>query len=63
MPGFVKVLVGKDGRRDYRGVPVKRTTVIAIECISADGRHLNPIIIWPATTYQSNWTTFPTPGW
>ncbi|EOA90819.1 uncharacterized protein SETTUDRAFT_101808 [Exserohilum turcica Et28A] len=37
--------------------------VTAIECISADGRYLNPLIIWPATTHRSNWTTFPTPGW
>jgi hypothetical protein len=62
MPSSVKVLVGKDDRRDYRGARVKRTTVTAIECISGDGRYLNPMIIWPATTHRSNWTTFPTPG-
>jgi hypothetical protein len=61
MPGSVKVLVGKDDRRDYRGARVKRTTVTAIDYISGDGRYLNLIIIWPATTYRSNWTTFPTP--
>jgi hypothetical protein len=59
----VKVLVGKDDPRDYRGAGVKRTIVTAIECISASGRSLLPMIIWPATTYRSNWTTFPTPGW
>jgi len=63
MPGSVKVLIGKDDTRDYRGARVKRTTVTAIECISADSRYLNPMIIWPATTHRSNWTTFPTPGW
>jgi len=63
MPGSVKVLVGKDDIRDYRGARIKRTTVTAIECISADGRYLKPMIIWPATTHRSNWTTFPTPGW
>ncbi len=63
MPGSIKVLVRKDDRRNYRGARVKRTTVTAIECISADGRYLNPMIIWPATTHRSNWTTFPTPGW
>src|SRR5436305_7812636 len=63
MPGSVKVLVGKDDMRDYRGERVKRTTVTAIECISADGRVLNPMIIWPATTHRSNWTTFSTPRW
>ena len=59
----IQVLVSKDDLRDYRGVGVKRTMVTAIECISANGRTLLPMIIWPATTYRSNWTTFPTPRW
>jgi hypothetical protein len=63
MLGLVKVLVGKDDIRTYRGARVKRKLVTAIECISGDGRYLNPLIIWPATTHRSNWTTFPTPGW
>ncbi|KAL6169814.1 hypothetical protein ACJQWK_04809 [Exserohilum turcicum] len=63
MLGSVKVLVGKDDLRDYRGAGVKRTQVTAIECISADGKSLHPLIIWPASTHRSNWTTFPTPGW
>jgi hypothetical protein len=63
MLGSVKVLVGKDDPRDYRGAGVKRTMVTAIECISADGRSLLPLIIWPASTHRSNWTTYPTPGW
>jgi hypothetical protein len=63
MPGSVKVLVNKHDIRDYRGARVKRTTVTAIECISGNGRYLNPMIIWPASTHRSNWTTFPTPGW
>lgn len=63
MLGTVKVLVGKDDMRDYRGARVKRTLVNAIECISGDGRYLDPMIIWPAATHRSNWTTFPTPGW
>jgi hypothetical protein len=63
MLGSVKVLVSKDDPRDYRGAGVKRTMVTAIECISANGRSLLPMIIWPATTHRSNWTTFPTPGW
>ena len=53
----------KDDPRDYRGAGVKRTMVTAIECVSANGRSLLPMIIWPATTHRSNWTTFPTPGW
>jgi hypothetical protein len=51
MLGLVKVLISKNNKRKYRGARVKRTTITAIECISADGRYLNPIIIWPATTY------------
>jgi hypothetical protein len=61
--GSVKVLVGRDDLRDYRGAGEKRTVVTAVECISADGRVLLPLIIWPASTHRSNWTTFPTPGW
>lgn len=52
--GSVKVLIGKNDRRDYRGARVKRTTVTAIEYISADGRYLNPMVIWPALTHRSN---------
>lgn len=63
MLGCVKVLVGKDDRRDYRGAGVKRTMVTAIECVSASGERLNPMIIWPASTHRSNWTMYPTPGW
>ena len=59
----LKVLVGKDELRDYRGVGVKRTLITAIECISADGRYLHPLIIWPAATHRSTWTVHPTPGW
>ena len=62
IPGSVKVIIGKDDIRDYRGARIKRITVTAIECISANGEYLTPIIIWPATTYRSNWTTFPTHG-
>jgi hypothetical protein len=58
----VKVLVGKDDMRDYRGALIKRTTVTAIECISADGKYLDPMIIWPALTCRANWTTYSTPG-
>jgi hypothetical protein len=63
MLGSLKVLVSKDDLRDYRGAAVKRTMVTAIEYISVNGRSLLPIIIWPATTHRSNWTTFPTPRW
>jgi hypothetical protein len=54
MLGSVKVLLGKDDPRDYKGAVVKRISVTAIECISANGRFLLPMIIWPATTHRSN---------
>ena len=63
MLSSVKVLVGKGNTRSYRGVRVKRTMVTAIECIVADGRCLDPMIIQPAATHRANWTTYPTPGW
>jgi hypothetical protein len=62
MLGSVKVLIGWDDPRDYRGAGIKRIIVTTIECRSADGRSL-PMIIWPATTHRSNWTTYPTLGW
>ena len=59
----VKVIVGKENKnRGYRGARVKRTTVTAIECVSATGRYLNPMIIWPASTHGANWIIEPTPG-
>ncbi|TVY93491.1 hypothetical protein LAWI1_G001484 [Lachnellula willkommii] len=58
-----KVLVGKDDRRDYRGARVKREMVTAIECVSAAGESLKPMVIWPAKTYRSNWTMLDTPRW
>ena len=54
MLGCVKVPVGKDDLRNYRGAGVNRTMVIAIECVSAAGRSLLPLIIWPASTHRSN---------
>jgi len=49
----LKVLVSSKDLRKYRGAAVKRTNITAIECISADGRHLDPLIIWPAATHRS----------
>jgi DDE superfamily endonuclease len=56
----LKVLVGRHGLKTHRGAGVKRTLITAIECISADGRYLHPLIVWPAATHRSTWTTHPT---
>ena len=61
--GSVKVLVGRDDLRGHRGAGIRRTMVTAIECISTNGRSLHPLIIWPASTHRSNWTTHPFPDW
>jgi hypothetical protein len=61
-PSSLKVLVGEE-YSGSRGARVKREVVTAIECISADGRALHPVVIWPATTHRSTWTTHPTPNW
>jgi hypothetical protein len=60
MPSSVKVLVGKKDLRGYRGGRVKRAVVTAIECVSASCRYIKPMIVGPASTHRSNWTTFPT---
>jgi hypothetical protein len=54
MLGSMKVLISKDDPRGYRGAGVKQTMVTTIKCISANGRSLLPLIIWLATTHQSN---------
>ncbi len=51
MQGSAKVLVASNDRRNYRGTRVKRTIVTALECVSASGEYLKPMIIWPAKTY------------
>lgn len=61
--GSLKVLVGKDELRNYRGASSQRKLITAVECISAAGRCLNPLVIWPANTLRDNWTTHETPGW
>ena len=45
MLGCVNILIGKDDMRNYRGERVKRTTVTAIERISADGRYLSSGVV------------------
>jgi hypothetical protein len=53
---FRKYVIHKDDLRKYRGAAVKRTLVTAVKCLSS-------LIIWPATTHRSDWTTHRTPGW
>jgi hypothetical protein len=57
----LKVLVSKDDFRKHRGATVKRTLVTSAECISADGRPLHPLTIWPAAAHRSSGTIAPPP--
>ncbi|KAH0845458.1 hypothetical protein FOPE_12203 [Fonsecaea pedrosoi] len=59
----VKMLVHSEDTRRHRGTGVKRVLVTAIGCVSATGTALPPLIIWPASTHRSVWTTHPTPNW
>jgi hypothetical protein len=60
---FRNVLIHKNDLRRCRGARVKRTLVTAKECMSADGRCLDSLIIWLTSTLQSDWTTHATPNW
>jgi len=60
---LLNVLVSKEELGDYRGAGVKCTLITAIECISADGQYLHPLIIWPAAIHRSTWTVHSTPRW
>jgi hypothetical protein len=42
---LIKVLINKYNKRDYKSTRVKHITIIAIECINADNKYLNLIII------------------
>jgi hypothetical protein len=42
---LLKVFVGRNELKTYRGAGVKRTLITAIECISADGRCLTGVTL------------------
>ena len=59
----VKVLIARDDKERRRGVGLKRVMITAVECISADGRSLPPLIIFPGKTLRSTWVSHETPDW
>jgi hypothetical protein len=59
----VKVIVSSSDARRNRGVGLRRTMITAVEYISADGRCLPPLIIWPGKTLRATWIAHNTPGW
>ncbi len=58
----VKVLIARGDRQKCRGVGVRHTLITAVY-ISADGRRLPPLIIWPGKTLRTTWIFLDTPGW
>jgi hypothetical protein len=58
----LKVLVSKEDLTNYRGAGVRRILITAIECISADGRFLAPLICL-AYFHTSEHLDHPPPGW
>ncbi|KXL46712.1 hypothetical protein M433DRAFT_542633 [Acidomyces richmondensis BFW] len=59
----VQVLVGRDNQHDCIRARVNRKSITAVECVSATGKFLDPMIIWLASTHRVNWITYSTPGW
>ncbi|KAM0714155.1 hypothetical protein Q7P37_009716 [Cladosporium fusiforme] len=61
--GSSKYLVSSDMEKTHRGTSSKRTLITAVECISADGRSLPPLIIFPGADLRSNWVCHRAPDW
>jgi hypothetical protein len=61
--GSSKYLVSAEMQKTHRGAGLKRTLITAVECISADGRSLPPLIIFPGVDLRSNWVCHEAPDW
>jgi hypothetical protein len=61
--GSSKYLISSDIVKDHRGAGVRRTLITGVECVSADGRSLPPLIIFPGSTLRSNWVCHDAPDW
>jgi len=61
--GSSKYLVSAEMPKTHRGTDTKRTLITAVECISADGRSLPPLIIFPGVDLRSNWVCHEAPDW
>jgi hypothetical protein len=48
--GSLKVLVSRNGLRNYRDASVNYTMIIAVEFICINGQALSPLIICPRVT-------------
>jgi hypothetical protein len=61
--GSSKYLVSAEMHKSHRGTDSKRTLITAVECISADGRSLPPLIIFPGVDLRNNWVCHDAPDW
>lgn len=68
LPGSVlqafssRYLVGSEMQRAHRGAGSQRTLITVLECISADGWSLPPLIIFPGIDLRSNWVCHEAPS-
>lgn len=61
--GSSKYLVSSDMEKAHRGTGARRTLITAVVCISADGRSLPPLVIFPGVDLRSNWVCHEAPDW
>lgn len=61
--GSSKYLISSDIVKDHRGAGVRRILIAGVECVSADGRSLPPLIIFPGAALRSNWVCHDAPDW
>ena len=61
--GSSRYLVSSEMQKTHRGTGSQRTLITAVECISADGRSLPPLIIFPGVQLRSNWVCHEAPEW
>lgn len=61
--GSSKYLVSAEMHKSHRGTDSKRTLITAVECISADGRSLPPLVIFPGVDLRNNWVCHDAPDW
>lgn len=61
--GSSKYLISSELQKAHRGTSSQRTLITAAECISADGRSLPPLIIFPGVNLRSNWVCHEAPEW
>jgi hypothetical protein len=53
--GRSQVIINSNIRRNYKAEPGRQEWITVIECICADGSHIEPLIIYKGETLSSDW--------